>query len=204
MCRERGCQRGVVAVEAALLLGLFMTVMFMALEVARAMYLFNTAQEITRRAARAAAVSDFSDAATMQRVRQQAIFRTTAGALLLADGIDDSSVRIDYLSLERNAGAANSHAPVPVAAGNLPACPLRNRVNCIANPYGATCVRLVRARLCQPGADSGACAPVPYTTMLPGLLSLFQGTNPPITMPTFDTVVVADSLGYLPGAPDCP
>ncbi|MET3131781.1 hypothetical protein AAKU55_002044 [Oxalobacteraceae bacterium GrIS 1.11] len=191
-----GREAGVAAVEVAMLLPLFLGMIFMILEVGRAMYLWNTVQEVTRHAARDATISDFSRPAVMDAVRQRAIFRGTPGPLFLGGGIDDTYVRIDYLWLNKNAGANDSHALVQV--GTLPACPTRNVINCANNPYAATCVRFVRARLCLPG-DPDACDPVPYTPLVPLLNSLFT-----ITLPTSDTVAPAESLGYLPGAPDCP
>lgn len=186
-------RRGLVTVEFALLIGLFLTMVFFIIEIARVMYLWNTAQEITRRAARAAAVTDFSDPAALARVRQQALFRDSAGALALGGAIDDSYVRIDYLWLDGG-------VPTPLPA--LPACPSANLINCIDNPNGNTCVRMVRARLCLPGAGA-ACAPVPYQPLMP-LLDGFGVGALGFSLPGADTVVLAESLGYRPGMANCP
>jgi hypothetical protein len=183
-------QRGALTLEFALTLMLFLTLVFMIMEVSRLMYLWNTVQEVARQAARAASVSDFSSAAAMDRVRQQAIFRDGPGKLALGGAIDDSYVRIDYLSLD----SAGQMHQLPV----LPPCPLQNLVNCINDPNGTGCVRFVRARLCLPGGDAGVCTPVPYQPMVSFLGAL------PLTLPTSDTVVVAESLGYQAGFAACP
>jgi len=174
-------QRGALTVEFALTVVLFLTLIFVIMEVSRLMYLWNTVQEVARQAARAASVSDFSSAAAMDRVRQQAIFRDSPGKLALGGDIDDSYVRIDYLSLD----SGGQMHPLPF----LPPCPMQN---------GTGCVRFVRARLCLPGDDASVCAPVPYQPMVS-----FLGIVP-LMLPTSDTVVVAESLGYRPGLASCP
>lgn len=186
-------QRGAAAVEFALVAGLFFMFLFAMLEVARALYLWSTVQEITRRAARTAAISDFSDAGAMQRLRQQAVFRAAPGRLVLGGAIDDSYVRIDYLSLP---------APVamPAPVGVMPVCPARNRVNCINDPHGSSCIRFVRASLCLPGDANGSCEPVPYQTIVPMVDMLLPAGA---TLPTAATTVVAESLGYRPGVAPC-
>jgi hypothetical protein len=95
---------------------------------------------ITRRAARGAAVTDFSNAAALQAVRTHAVLRAAPGVLPLGGGISDAYVRIDYLS--QAGGAALAAVPVTV----MPACPQRNRINCLNDPNGASCIRFVRAR----------------------------------------------------------
>ena len=195
-------QRGAVALEVALLMLLFLTMFFVVIETGRAVYLWNSVHEITRAAARGAAVTDFSNAAALDRLRQRAIFRDSPGGLLLGGVIDDSYVRIDYLWLSRGAGAGASHTLM--AGATPPACPLRNLINCTANPYAASCVRFVRARFCQPGGTASDCAPVPYTPMAGLLDGFFKAGGAAITLPIATTVQPAESLGYLPGAADCP
>jgi hypothetical protein len=182
-------QRGALTVEFALAIMLFLTLVVMLMEMSRLMYLWNTVQEVARQAARIASVSDFSDTAAMDLVRQQAIFRNGPGPLALGGEIDDRYVRIDYLSID---STGRMHQ-VPV----LPPCPMQNLINCINDPNGTGCVRFVRARLCLPGDDAGVCTPVPYQPMASFLGSL------PLTLPTSDTVVVAESLGYKPGSAGC-
>lgn len=183
-------QSGVAAVEFALVAVLFFTFVFGIVEVARAMYVFNTLQEVTRRAARAAANTDFSNAAALALVRQRAVFRASPGALLLADPVSDASIRIDYLSIHRGLEGGQTMLPIPDAS--LPASPADNRRLCLADPNNAQCIRLVRVRVCVPGEDG--CARAPFRTLLPFVelpLSLHHAT----------TIVAAESLGLLPGAP---
>ncbi|HEV7814371.1 MAG TPA: TadE family protein [Janthinobacterium sp.] len=194
--RRPPAQRGGFTVEFALAILLFLTLICLVLEVTRMLYLWNTVQEVTRQAARGASVSDFSSAAAMDRVRRRAIFRDTAGKLALGGDIDDSYVRIDYLSLD-NGGQLQ-----PVAV--LPDCPMQNLVNCINDPNGASCVRFVRARMCVPGAAADGCQPVPYQPLTPLLAGLFALGGAAVSLPTSDTVVVAESLGYVAGTASCP
>lgn len=170
-----------------MLVGLFLLLVYLVLETARASYLMNTVVAVTQRAARAAAVTDFTDGVAMDKVRQWAIFRTSAGPLALGGAIDQTYVRIDYLSL----GPSGARLPVTV----LPACPQENLVNCIDDPHGASCIRFVRARLCLPGAGAD-CAPVPYAPLLPGLASLFSRAGVSVPMGVAATVTPAASLGY--------
>lgn len=184
-------QRGVETVEFAMLVGLFLAMVFLVIEMARVMYVWNTAQDITRQAAHAAASTDFSDAAQMLQVQQQAL---PPGAAQLG-GFSAAQVHIDYLSAIDAAGE-----PVPVAT--LAACPTRNLINCTNAPHGGNCARLVRARLCQNGAGA-ACPPVQYQPLLPLLWGFGSGARS-FSIPSSDTVVAAGTLGYLPGMASCP
>lgn len=186
-------QRGVVAIEFALSLLWFLLLMFLLMEVFRGMYLWNTAQEITRRAARAAAVTNFADAAAMAALRQDAVFRSSPGALPLGGDIGDSYVNIDYLSID----SANQLQPV----APLPANPAANMVNCTTDLRAANCIRFVRARLCSPAGGTGInCQAVPYVPLLPLLDQLFApGGVPILRLPLATTVSRAESLGYRPG-----
>lgn len=184
-------QRGIATVEVAFALLLMVPLIFGTIEVARALYVWNTVQEVTRSAAREAALTDFADAAAMDALRRRAIFRANAGALVLAPEIADTNVRIDYLSL----AADGTLAAIPAAT--LPACPVQNRINCINDPNGAACIRFVRARVCGSGGD---CDPVAYQPMfdLPGSATFSM------SIPAAATVVAAETLGHRPGALPCP
>lgn len=192
-CRSRPAQRGATTAEFALSVVVFFGVLFFVIELARALYLSNTLQEATRRAAYAAAVSDFSDDVVMNAVRQDAVLRDSPGALALGEPVTDAYIRIDYLSLAR--AANGSMTLTPIAAADLPACPARARINCAANPNGANCIRFVRARVCAPGG--GDCDPVPYQPML-------QLVTLGITLPASTTIAKAESLGFAPGSALCP
>ena len=186
-------QRGATVAEFALCVVVFLGVLFFVLEAARALYLWSTLQEVTRRAAYAAAVSDFSNPMAMQQVRQSAIMRDAPGTLLLGAPVTDAHVQIDYLAVTRQAD--NSLATTPIAASSLPACPAQAHVNCAANPYGAGCIRFVRARICAP--DTQDCGAVAYQPIFP-----MTGISFPL--PQAETVARAESLGFEPGSTSCP
>lgn len=186
---SRRTQRGVAAVEFAIVAVIFFTLFFGILELARAMYLCNTLQEVTRRAVALAVNTDFSNEQDMQKVRERAIFRTGAGALMFGDPITDEYVKIDYLSIP--AGAS-----VPVAA-TMPDNPQDNRVNCTSNPNAAKCIVLVRARICAPGGGAGTCDPVPYR-------AIFSLVPIAFSLPASTTIAKIETLGLPPGMPTGP
>lgn len=186
-------QRGATAAEFALCVVVFFTALFFIIEMARALYLLHTLQEATRRAAAAAAVSDFSDPAAMNRIRQAAVLRDTPGTLLLGTPVTDAHIRIDYLALAR--AANGSMSMMPIAAASMPSCPARARIQCVANPYGPSCIRFVRVRVCAP--DGGDCGQVNYQP-------LFPLTGIRFALPQSITIAKAEALGFQPGAPLCP
>lgn len=171
-------QRGTAAVEFAMVALLFFTFIFAAFELSRALFLWNTVTEVTRRAARAAAVSGF-DAPSKDAVRRQAMF--DAATLPLAGEVTDQHLAIDYLQ---------SDAQTPVSA--MPLCPTANLINCTANPNGPSCIRYVRVRLCLDGP--GSCSQIPYTTMT-GLENFVPGS---LSFPRFTTISPIGSLGRSP------
>ncbi|WP_116994474.1 hypothetical protein [Duganella sp. BJB476] len=92
----------------------------------------------------------------MATVRQTAIFRQGPGGLPLGAPITDAYVRIDYMAQLR--GSDGTLTSVPIAPANLPACPASNRLVCMNDPYDASCISLVRVRICDP-ASAGSCPP---------------------------------------------
>lgn len=191
-----GRQAGATAIEFGLVVIIFLVFVFSVMEVARAMYMWNTLQEVTRRAASEAASTDFSDVSAMNVVRQKAIFRTSPGPLVAGDPVTDAHIRIDYMSLARAADGTLTLTEIPNAT--LPSCAARNQVVCTADPNAASCIRFVRVRICEPGNDASACDPVQYVPMLP-LVTVSSLTLPPST-----TIVKAETLGYQPGESLCP
>lgn len=173
--RRPAPQRGSAAVQFALVSMIFFGFVFGTMELARALYLWNTLTQVVSRAARGAALANPADAAALDLVRQQAMFLDGPGNLLLGGDIDDSYLRVEYL-------AADLATPVTPAP-----CPLQNLINCTEDPGGATCIRFVRVRLCMPGT----CAPVPYQPM--GGFDALAGFH--INIPPFTTVVPAQTLG---------
>jgi uncharacterized protein (UPF0333 family) len=186
-------QRGIAAVEFALLVPFVLLLIFGIMEFTRLMYLRSSVQQVTRQAARAAAVTNFKDSAAMAAMRKRAMFGE--GKIPMGGDINQDYIAIDYFSV-----AANG-AMVPVnIIGN---CPTRNIVNCAQDPYGAQCIRLVRARFCLPGSGS-ACAPVPFRPMLPLFDFLFESGAARFPLPSANVIVVAESLGNRQNRPLCP
>lgn len=173
---RRKVQTGVAAVEFALVSLLLFTFLFGCLETGRALFLWSTLSEVVSRAARAAAVTSPADEAA---VRHAAMFLNGTNKMTLGGDIDDSYLRIDYLANDRS----TEIKPAP--------SPMDNLLNCTNSPTDANCVRFVRVRLCMPGTD---CTPVPYKP----LVALDSLTAFNIRMPTFSTVVAADTLGLAP------
>lgn len=171
-------QRGFAAVEFAFCALFFVTYIVAIMELSRALFLWNTMTEVTRRAARAAAVGAF-DGSSQNALRRHAMFDSIS--VPLAGDITDAQLAIDYLG---------SDAVTPVAA--MPASAAENLVNCTGNPNGASCVRFVRVRLCLGGP--GDCTLIPYTTMT-GLESFVPGS---FTFPRFTTISPVGSLGRMP------
>jgi hypothetical protein len=188
--QRRSRQRGIAALEFALVAIIFFTLFFGIVELSRAMYICNTLQEVTRRAAAMAVNTDFSDATAMQRVRNRAIFRDSPGKLLLGDPVSDQHVKIDYLQIP-----SGGSTPVSMS-GALPASPQENRVNCAINSNAANCIALVRVRICAPGGSSASCDPVDYKAMV-SLISLA------FPLPPSTTIAKIETLGLIPGTP-CP
>lgn len=176
-------EQGATAVEFALLAILFFTLVFGVLEIARLIYLFNTLQEVTRRAA-ALAINASFDPDSQRTVRENAMLVDRNGRLVLGAPVTPAHLKLEYLSLSRV--GANTLATPRVT--ELPADPEANRANCLTDPYGASCIRFVRVQICQPDAGEG-CTPVPYQTLFP-LINLSG-----LTLPRSETTVPAQTLG---------
>lgn len=181
---RRHSQRGAAAVEFALVGILFFALVFSIIELARAMYIFNTLQEVTRRAAALATNVDFSDASAVQGVRERAIFRNGPGFLMFADPVTDQHINIDYMRIRRDGATLTMER---ILDGALPASPAQNHENCTRDPYDASCIRLVRVRVCQE-VSGAACTPLPYQT----LTSFIQL---PLNLPRSTTISHAETLG---------
>lgn len=183
-------QGGVAAIEFALLALVFFMVVFGAVETARMMYIFNTVQESTRRAASAASRVSHRDSSALERIRQDAVLRTSPGNLVFGAPVSDQNVRIDYLALVRN---GNDLVLTEIPESSLPTCPRQNRMICMNNPNAANCIRFVRARICEEGSN---CNPVRYTPIIP----LLSWT---VDVPRSTTIHVVESLGSLPEGTPC-
>lgn len=171
--------------EFALIVSVFLMLIFLILELARLMFLYNTLQDVTRRAASGSAVSDFSKSADMDLLRQRSIFRSTPGSLVLMPGLTDDAVRIDYLSLSR--GSDGTLTMQSVGAGSGPGSPGENRKNCKNAMYAANCLRFVRVRICDP-SDTGSCKPIKFSP-------LFSVISAAAHLPVATTITPLQSLG---------
>lgn len=187
-------QSGAFIVEFAIIVPVLLTFLFGIVEIARIMYIYNTLQDATRRAAFDASVTDYRQQPALQLLKQRAIFRQSPGELILGAPITDEHFRIDYLALVRNND--NSLAMTPIMPAQMPSCPARNRVICTTDPNDSRCIRFVRVRVCDP-VNSTTCLPVHYEP----LFGLFPATA---RIPTSTTIVIASTLGYTSGQAPCP
>jgi hypothetical protein len=183
--KRREFGQGSVLVEFALIVLVFLMFLFAVLELARLMFLYNTFQEVTRRAASVAATTDFNKSGEMDKVRWNAIFRTSAGGLVLMPELTDEAVRIDYMSL--SIGSDGAMTMQPIASGVAPTSPEENRRNCLIDPYADNCIRLVRVRICDPKTTSD-CAPMIFKT-------LTSIVNLAVPMPLATTIAPVQTLG---------
>lgn len=185
-------QRGSTAVEFALLAIVFFIIVFGILEIARAFYLFNTLQEVTRRAAATAANSRF-DQTSIDNIRKAALFADVDGNLVLGEPVTPAHLKIEYLSVSRDSGTG----ALTLQPASMPSCPAKNKLNCLTDPYSASCIRFVRVRVCQPGGGA-ECTPVPYKMIFP-LLDLSS-----VKLPLSTTIAPAQTLGFTFGSIPCP
>ena len=188
--KERTRQAGSVAVEFALVAIIFFTVVFATLELARMEFLLNTLDEVTRRAAAAAANVDYRDTTALQKVQTDAVFRNSSGPLALGTPVTSDNVKIDYLSVSTATWSLNHMS-------TLPACPAGNRLNCTTNPDADNCIRFVRARVCASMDGDGNCETLPYQMVFP-FLNLSG-----MKLPSAETIVPAGTLGATAGAMPC-
>jgi Flp pilus assembly protein TadG len=89
-------QRGLAAVEFAIIGAIAMVLLFAVFEIARAFFVYNMLEETTRRGARLAAVCPVNDPA----VQQIAVFNASGGgsASSLVSGLTTANVEITYLN----------------------------------------------------------------------------------------------------------
>lgn len=186
---RRDRQRGIYAVEFALVAIIFFLMVFGIVEFARMLYVFNTVHEVTRIATSAAVHANFNDTDRMQQIREVSVFRSTPGILPLAGPISDQYVRIEYLAMTDDGSGNTEITEIP--ENQLPDNPLENRQICMANPNAANCVRYVRTRICKPGT-AAACDRAEVTLMIP-LVSFT------VRVPRATYILPVESLGYKPG-----
>jgi hypothetical protein len=189
--KERTRQTGSVAIEFSLIAIAFFTIVFATLELARMEFLMNTLEEVTRRAAAAAANVDYRNASALKAVQADAVLRDSPGPLALGDPVTSDNVKIDYLSVSKAAWELNH-------VSTLPACPAGNRSTCMTDPHADNCIRFVRARICASLDEAGNCELVSYRMIFP----FFDLSS--LKLPPAETIVPAGSLGAIVGALPCP
>ncbi len=178
-------QSGTTAVEFALLAVIFFIFVFGILELARMMFVYNTLQEVTRRAAAAAANVYPMDTSAIAALKQDAVFRNSPGELVLAPPVTDQHIRLSYLKFDLSV----------IPESSWPSDAAKNRQICTGNPHATNCIRFVQAQVCDP-ATTGNCSPVTSRTVFPLL-----GWNLPLHKAT--TITPVGLLGYVPGTPPC-
>lgn len=177
---QRDCsgrrQRGTAAVEFAIVAMIFFTVIFGIMEFGRLLYLWNTVQEVTRRAAREAVVRNFST--EVGAVQREAIFREgSSGAVYLPAGLEISNadVKINFLT------------GTLAVASPLPADPSDNLSACNDVIRAASCIRFVEACVAVNGDCTGSIKYAPMAGLFPFLA---------IDIPVSSVIMPAESLGF--------
>lgn len=174
-CRQ---QRGVAIVEFALVALIFFTLVLGIMEFGRMLFIWNTVQEVTRRAAREAVVRDFNT--DVAAVRCRAVFQGDGcGTANLPAGaeITNASIQINYL----NASLADA-SPLPTdPADNISACNDATRTG--------SCIQFVEACVATNGACTGSISYIPMAGLFPFLA---------ISIPVSSVVMPAESLGFNP------
>lgn len=176
--RIKARQRGATAVEFGIIATLFFTLFFGIIEFGRFFYLYNTVQEVTRCAARQAAVtwkdSDRWDYTKSNSIPQQCLFGHDE--LVAGWEIRTANVRLRALNL-----AFGEADPDSVE---------ENISNCVTNQAGPNCIRFVEASLwCTgslPDCDTNS---IRYKLMF-GLIPLR------VNIPNSTVRMPAESLGY--------
>lgn len=169
-------QGGAAAVEFAIVAMLFFTIVFGIMEFGRVLYVWNTVQEVTRRAAREAVVRGFADAGMVSRA---AVFNPEAGDgtayLPAAKEITATDVRINYLNQNL------------VVADPMPLDPSDNISACMDATRTASCVRYVEACVATAGTCVGSIKYIPMVGLFPFLA---------INIPVSSVIMPAESLGF--------
>ncbi len=136
--------------EFALVATLLLTLLFGVMELGRILFVWNSAQEVTRRAARDAAVWGFDLTAAAQ---YDAVLHPGAGTGTIAfpgiGEITNGTVAIQFMTGAYGALSPTSAPPVSAAL---------NQSNCALGL--SPCVTAVQASLCAPGITP--CQPVAY------------------------------------------
>ncbi|RZI44000.1 pilus assembly protein [Herbaspirillum sp. HC18] len=187
-------QRGATAVELALVMMPFLFLLFGAMEMGRVMYLWNTAQEVTRSAARLAVITDFTDAAALTAVRRKALFRATDDPLPGTSNVTSANVHIRYLN-----SAGDTASPMPLDPGD-------NVAACLDATRTTSCIRFVEVCLTNSaGPDEIWCTGDDEPVLFSPFAGFFTGTGladlTALPVPSSTVRMPAESLGFQPFTP---
>lgn len=186
-------QRGVAAVEFALVAIPFFLLLLGAIEFGRLMYLWNTVQEVTRNAARQAVVTNFTpgpgggDNAEIARIKREAVFgiydaaQTTPYFLPVSSEVNNNRVILRYLNAQEG------------VATPMPSSPGENITRCVSNANDPGCIRYVEACVSTGTTCAEAILFVP-------LIGLFAPLTSGLTIPLSTVRMPAESLGYQPAS----
>lgn len=186
--RAKTGQRGVAAVELALVAIPFFLLLLGAIEFGRLMYVWNTVQEVTRNAARQAVVTDFNNTAALNGIRYAAVFQTSPGSLPAALEVTNDNIKVSYLS---DAVGTLSTTPLPtLPSANITAC-LSGFSSCIR--YVEVCVVSAADAIPQ-NVSCASSAEVSFSPMI----GLFSNLGV-LKIPRSTVRMPAESLGFVPG-----
>lgn len=171
---DKNRQAGATAVEFALTLIIFVSVVLGILEFGRLFYVANTVQEVTRRAARAQVVQWVTARPDVQR---GAVFGAGSGVVALPAGAEVTSATV-AISFHHSLADALGNDPIDSIGSD----PVANLNNCLL--LNNQCIQFVRASL-----EDGEGNAIPYQPMLP----LFDFLDLPL--PGATVVMPAESLG---------
>lgn len=171
--RRNQRQEGTAALEFALVVVIFTALLTGITEFGRFLYVWNTVQEVTRSAARAAVVRPFT-AAAVDAIQREAVFHGgESGAVSLPGGQQITSTRVSIRYLNASLTEADP----------LPSDPYDNAAACLSEDRADSCVRFVEARVCDAG--NRGCAPVEFETLF--------GVS--VYVPVSTVIMPAESLG---------
>lgn len=174
-------QCGAVAVEFALVVPIFLVLLFGTIEFGRLMYLWNTVQEVSRSTARLAVVTDFN--ADIKVIQRKALFG--ADTLPFGSEIGIANIQIKYLQADGVTEVSSKISP----ADNISACLTAGRET--------ECIRFVEVKICT----ETECGSVPYQPLI-GFFAAEAGSLSKMSLsfpiPISTVRMPAESLGFNP------
>lgn len=171
-------QHGAAAVEFAIIAMVFFTLLLAIIEFGRFMFVWNTAQEVTRCAARHAVVVWKDNWEGTPDIRQQCLF----GQANLPAG---NEIGIGNVRLRALNSALTEADPADVNTSIS---------NCVNDQTDPECIRYVEASLWCDGGDN--CNTTTHRVKYMPMIGLFPFLN--IDIPASTVVMPAESMGYHP------